>query len=489
MIRTVPTGDLGLDVLLGGGFRLVTRLPGKASATVLIRGGAGAGKTLVGFHAALELAKALEGDVAIGCVEILPTEYVAQIRGARPDVQESRVAALPETPASTQGPRVFCGLLTELDPDAPDLVASLEALGRDVEAAGGKPVIFVVDSLIEGYGIGASTPRAFADALMKFAAEAGCGLVLCEETQDGAASPWSFAADTVMDLGVEAHERGRWIEVRKHRFGVSVSGRHEIELASAGPPAVFPEPHAWVAFNLHDVLRASGWRFSAKPPPPQLAWDLAIEHDGEQDPIEGSVVLVASNDPGLARTLAFGLIPNVTSARRDLIVFLDPFLLRPEGVIDEQANQYHLPTIHGPSRALRRLVERFTGTFTDEVSATTNVRRIVIGDVGIVLPAPHGMAWMEALRVFASLVVEAGSGVPVIAYEGGGAHHDGRTSVFSTYADLRIDATAPGLTKASVAQRSRRKTRLFTWQGALAERSLPEALEHLDRLARPREGG
>ncbi len=79
MTSVVPTGDLGLDVLLGGGFRLVTRLPGKASAMVDVRGGAGAGKTLVGLHVALELAKALEGDVVVACVEILPSEYVAQV--------------------------------------------------------------------------------------------------------------------------------------------------------------------------------------------------------------------------------------------------------------------------------------------------------------------------------------------------------------------------------------------------------------------------
>jgi len=43
MIRTVPTGDLGLDVLLGGGWRLVTRLPDRNrqrswSEAALVRG-------------------------------------------------------------------------------------------------------------------------------------------------------------------------------------------------------------------------------------------------------------------------------------------------------------------------------------------------------------------------------------------------------------------------------------------------------------------
>ena len=58
MIRGVPTGDLGLDVLLGGGWRLIKRFEDKESATVIVRGGSGAGKTLVGIQAAIALASA-----------------------------------------------------------------------------------------------------------------------------------------------------------------------------------------------------------------------------------------------------------------------------------------------------------------------------------------------------------------------------------------------------------------------------------------------
>jgi len=240
MIRSVPTGDLGLDVLLGGGWRLVTRLPDRESATVLVRGGAGAGKTLVGLDVALGLAKALDGDVVVGCVEILPSEYAAQLRSARGELAEGRLVTLPGSAASTTSPRVFAGLLTEIDPSAPDLVASLEALGRDVVSAGGKPVVFVIDSLIEGYGIGASASRMSADAVMKLAAQGGYGVVLCEEQIGSTPSPWVFAADTVLELGTEARERGRWVEVRKHRFGASVSGRHELEIPGGDRWPCFP---------------------------------------------------------------------------------------------------------------------------------------------------------------------------------------------------------------------------------------------------------
>lgn len=329
MIQIVPTGDLGLDVLLGGGFRLVTRLPERSSATVLLRGGPGAGKTLVGLHVALALAKALGGDVAVGCVEILPSEYVAQLRSARPDLAQTAVVALPGAVGGGAGPRVFCGLLTDLDPGAPDLVASLETLARDVVAAGGKPVVFVVDSLIEGYGIGASAPRTSADAVMKLAAQGGYGLVLCEETHGGASSPWLFTADTVLELGVDARERGRWVEVRKHRFGESVSGQHELDLG--GPtvdgwmtPAVFPEPHAWVARHVQGVLKAHGWEFLDDGGIPPLDWDPALGAGAVQGEIEGAFVLVLGYAAEVSRTLAAGLIPAGTNAIRDLIFELDP---------------------------------------------------------------------------------------------------------------------------------------------------------------------
>jgi hypothetical protein len=84
-----------LDVLFGGGWRLVARLPGLASATVVVRGGSGAGKTLVGLQVAIELASALDGDIAVACVEILPTEYAAQIRSARSSLEASRVFVMP----------------------------------------------------------------------------------------------------------------------------------------------------------------------------------------------------------------------------------------------------------------------------------------------------------------------------------------------------------------------------------------------------------
>ena len=46
---------------------------------MVLRGGPGTGKTLLSVDVALALAKALDGDVVVACVEILPSEYLAQL--------------------------------------------------------------------------------------------------------------------------------------------------------------------------------------------------------------------------------------------------------------------------------------------------------------------------------------------------------------------------------------------------------------------------
>ena len=524
MIRTVPTGDLGLDVLLGGGWRLVTRLPDRESATVLVRGGAGAGKTLVGLDVALGLAKAFDGDVVVGCVEILPSEYVAQLRSARGELAEDRLVTLPGSAASATGPRVFAGLLTEIDPSAPDLVASLEALGRDVVSAGGKPVAFIVDSLIEGYGIGASVSRVSADAVMKFAAQGGYGVVLCEELLGFTPSPWVFAADTVLELGTEAHWRGRWVEVRKHRYGASVGGRHELEIPGWGPVAVFPEPHAWVAHRPHEMLSAHRWKFLQGRGTPPLVWHDALrpqnedkneelsdedeeleildalrpQNEGKNEskdaPLEGAFGLISSRDAGVARTLAFGLLPAHSQSKRDLIVALDPLARREDGWLGKDLDVHYLPTMWGPARALRVLVEQFAHVFGREgygperEGSDPQVRRVLLGDLGLVLAAPDALQWVEAVRIFASLVIESGWGIPVIAYDelyDGGDLPTAR-SILATHADINIVAqlrrSPQPQTFALATERWRRTASNLVWKGDLAKSVLPEDLAPFDRL-------
>ncbi|HLM43036.1 MAG TPA: hypothetical protein VK458_04165, partial [Myxococcaceae bacterium] len=78
----------GLDLALGGGIWTVHRMPEtNPSATLLIRGLPGSGKTAFGTLLAGALGRALEGDVAYGCVELLPVELQAQHENLRPPQQ------------------------------------------------------------------------------------------------------------------------------------------------------------------------------------------------------------------------------------------------------------------------------------------------------------------------------------------------------------------------------------------------------------------
>ncbi len=439
MIRIVPTGDLGLDVLTGGGWRLVKRFEERESATIVVRGGAGSGKTLMGIQVALELARELNGDVAVGCIEILPTEYIAQLQSARPSLDASRIVQLPAHVGESKGPRVFVGLLQSLDPDAPDLVPNLEELADAVKIAGGKPVVFVVDSLIDGYGIGSSIDRIDADGVMKFAVQAGYGLVLCEEVATDSQSPWVFAADTVMQLGVESRERGRWIEVRKHRFGPSSTDRHELALSSPLHPEVFPNASAWVATFVPAILRAHRWVFdqvSSRGP------NVTMKHPALSfpKPIHCAFAFVTSSDGAIARGLALSLLPIRSSSALDLLIEFDPLVHQAADLRSATFEVRYLPIALGPARALRALIERFGETF---VRDTPNVQRILVGDLGSILATDNALAWVDAFRVFASLVSEAGWLIPVIAFDGQRIPTAAR-SVLLAYADVSIDLDITG---------------------------------------------
>lgn len=489
MIRTVSTGDLGLDVLLGGGWRLVSRLPDRESATVLVRGGCGAGKTLIAIQVALELARSLDGDVAVGCVEILPTEYLAQLHSVRWDIEKSRIIVLPvpQAEGSAQsvegtGPRVFVGLLTDLDPAVPDLVAALEALAGYIERAGGKPRAFLADSLSEGYGLGSRTPRTSADAVMKFAADRGCGLVLCEEASEAGASPWMFAADTVLELGLDPSERGRWLEVRKHRFGPSASGRHELELGGwPQAPKVYPAPHAWVTGRPHEELAGRHWGFVAgSMRMPKLQWHASFGPDYPTESFEGHFALVSSRDAGQARSLASALLPKHGDTRPDLLIRLDPLMLRPMDWSGAGQDVLVLPTALGPARALRWLLEQFVERFgktrrPDEVPW----RRVLLGDLGLLFPMPDALNWFGAVHTFVSRVFELGWGMPVVAYAegcGGDIVHPEPTSLLRSLADVLIDVELAGNTHAKVWERIGGRGHSLAWSKDLAKVPLPDDL-------------
>lgn len=414
MVRVVPSGDLGLDVLLGGGWRLVKRLDDAESATVVVRGGPGAGKTILGIHVALELARALGGDVVVGCVEILPTEYIAQLESTRPTLASERVIMLSHESTSkpSDEPRIYVGLMLDLDPDQPDLVASLEALQVATAAAGGRPVVFLVDSLIEGYGIGSSSERLHVDAAMKFAAKHGVGMVFCEESTSDAPSPWVFAADTVLQLGVESRERGRWIEVKKHRFGASMTGRHELDLVAIEAMSVFPSAAAWQAPTTIALL-ATRFFSSSRQALPHLRWNTT-KRFGEA-PIAAHFAFISSNDPSLAERLAHDLLPSGNERGSDLVIVLDPLATQRDLTTSTRFSYHYVPIADGPRRALRTLVETYLRSFDPRLPS---FQRVILGDVGSCIYASNGDEWTEAFRALAIMSVQSGLGRPLILFDG-----------------------------------------------------------------------
>ncbi|MGH8865603.1 MAG: hypothetical protein ACREVZ_13300, partial [Burkholderiales bacterium] len=302
-------------------------------------------------------------------------------------------------------------------PSAPDLVAALESLRRDVVTLNGKPAAFVVDSLIGGYGLGPGTPRQNVDAVMKFAAQEGLGLVLCEETADDAPSVWDFSADTVLSL--EHHRAGdRQIMVRKHRYGASAPGSHQLEIGGWKQPRVGPRPDAWFdRHRIHETLSEYGWRFLNGHGYPPLRWidDLAPTST-EPRGYECSFAVVSGPNLEVARKLAFGLLPADVESGRDVVIDLDPLGFVSEGWSSKSVDVHFLPVAAGANAAVCNLVE-YLGTRLFNEDAAERPRRIVIGDVATVAALADNVMWAEGIRVIAALVAESGWGIPVIAYD------------------------------------------------------------------------
>lgn len=238
-VRTIRTGIVGLDIALGGGIRFVqrTHLGKQDSATLVIRGGPGAGKSVLAQDLALRLAKALDGDALYACVEVLPSEIIAQRQGFE-GFDPKRVVDLsePKSRKVTEGPSLVVGMRDiPIVEGSPDLGPPLLDLCRIAVGRGFIPKVVVVDSLSEGYGLGTNAQRSVVDGVCKLAIEQGWALILIEESIAApASSPWCFSVDTVLSL--ELNERSglaqREVTVAKHRFAACEPGPHRLRFES-----------------------------------------------------------------------------------------------------------------------------------------------------------------------------------------------------------------------------------------------------------------
>lgn len=261
------TGVRGLDLVLGGGIRLISRPGAGAATTIVLRGAPGSGKTVLGAQIGLSIAGALGGDLVYACVEILPPEVLAQIgdEGFRFFRVPVRVFTAPfENVTRASGePRLFLSQLNVTDGAAtrfPELVASLV---EEVKGLGGNPKVIVVDSLSDGYGLGSRAPREVCDTLCKFATQTGVTAILQEEAIDETPTSWCFASDVVVDLGREAPSdmaTMRRMIVSKNRFGPCDMGPHSYEIASHRGILVYPRVRAYRASWARDlILRGDDW--------------------------------------------------------------------------------------------------------------------------------------------------------------------------------------------------------------------------------------
>jgi KaiC/GvpD/RAD55 family RecA-like ATPase len=207
---------------------------------MLLRGGPGAGKSVLAADTAMRLARALGGDVLYVCVEILPREVLAQRMGFDGFDPGTAIdlAQLDAKKPSGAGSMLVVGM-TEMEMcsteegDVPDVGRMILDLARISMERGCDPRVVVVDSLSGGYRLGADVPRPTVDGVCKLAVEQGWALVLVEEAADERESPWSFAVDTVLSLQVTPAGR-REVRVTKHRFGSSQPGPHRLFIEREG---------------------------------------------------------------------------------------------------------------------------------------------------------------------------------------------------------------------------------------------------------------
>ncbi|MDP3215163.1 MAG: hypothetical protein Q8S73_13740, partial [Deltaproteobacteria bacterium] len=273
-----------------------------------------------------------------------------------------------------------------------------------------------------------------------------------------------------------------------------VSGRHELEIRRQGAPAVYPQTHAWVTDHSHEVLRAHGWRYANSRRTMALGWHPSSV-PGEDGgfgarQLEGTFVLITSPIADLARRLAFRLLPGqgASHSAHDLFFELDPLMLGEVDASSASTSVEPIPTIRGATRALRWFIEVCTTRFTETgEKSRALIRRVILGDVRLVLASPDALEWVEAIRVFASLVAEAGWATPVIVFETQ-ADTDSSTNasaILARYSDLQLHAyrNEPTGTVVTLTGRGRRNPRRLTWQSRLDDTPLPADLAALDRSA------
>lgn len=428
-IQRLTTGDVGLDLVLGGGIATLSRAADLgASAAVLIRGGPGAGKTVLGTQLALVLADQRSADVAYACVELLPTELEAQLESIWSSVGKgprrvSRLLAratadgiqIPPFSASatTTGAQLFASTLQlPADGELEAMGGAIEELLAAIEDAGGEPSVLVVDSLARGYRL-ADAPRDFADALVKMAVARGLVLILLEEGVAGGFTEWAYAMDTVVELehvdrsATAAAQLERRLWVTKNRFGPSTPGPHRFSVLQGDGVRVFPSEVTYATPWAASVGR--NWKVIERAP----CWgleeiDQAANDEARHAPAS-AVAFVHGAKADLVRAAAIRLLP--APGDRDLWV-----------VFGQRANIDQLPTtqqhdwvvaLGNPMLSPQRLLSVVVGAL--DSMAEVGVGRVLIGDLAALELYYEPDALRRSLAVLMSVLDR--TAIPVVLFE------------------------------------------------------------------------
>lgn len=452
MTRLLPVDIDGLNLVLGGGVAVLKRHPEyDESATLLIRGAPGSGKTIFGVQLAGSIARSLGCDVAYGCVELLPSELSAQHAGIkRPEVSEQVVVApFPAQRAGEVAPtcRIFAEVL-DLGASGEEtrrLGDAVERLLKSIEKVGGRPRVLVIDSLSDGYNLGSSAPRGLADALCKMAALRGMILILLEEIIESTPSAWSFAADTVFELRLEGDERPgaplvRRSSVTKHRFGPCHAGPHRFEINAHQGIAILPAAGAYIAswapdrvFPRSNLTLPQHGRWS--PPAPK---DLGTGWPSFSDCVtavygsESKDVVAVVSEMGIASTTQFGPDGSDIFLRFNGDHGGPPTSLESHFFLD-----FGAPSISGEA-----LLARTTTLVRDLLSRGQRIRRVVIGDLQSLRTLQEPNVVRQALTVLVSLLRRAK--VPVVMFETSPPRTLGRSwDVTRSFVNEETGAAAP----------------------------------------------
>ncbi len=412
-IRTLSVGDSGLDLVLGGGIAWVERVPGHQSATVVVRGGAGTGKTLTALHLSHALARTLEGDVAYACVELLPMELVAQARSLFADkFHYGPVSSNAQLGAPVGPPCLLPGLL-ELPENGASIGSALESFWAKLTAGpkGWKrPKVLVVDSLIDGYGLGSNVPRQLADAMCKLAAEWNVVLILVEEVLRGDSSPWVFACDTAIELESPRSDISttlpapteRRLTVLKHRFLPSDAGPHRFQFVADKGLSVAPRPSAWIEPWAKSIVlpRINGPLPNASVPLPTFVLHQNLASFGQQ---RGHVVFIHDAD-------AVRCKQHATQTRRangQSNTTLSASFHLPLGTKSRQQGGTIIGLAHpyaSPHKILHAIIDAWV-----EMGVSADHAQLVVGDLCALGAMAGGEHVLLALGVLATLARQVGT--------------------------------------------------------------------------------